>query len=94
MTREDNTKNEKTQSDKKTNILSGLIKKKENSADVFKDGSVSVKNANLWYGDFQALKDVSLEIPNRKVTAFIGPSGCGKSTLLKCLNRMNDLIEG
>ncbi len=94
MTREDNTKNEKTQSDKKTNILSGLIKKKENSADVFKDGSVSVNNANLWYGDFQALKDVSLEIPNRKVTAFIGPSGCGKSTLLKCLNRMNDLIEG
>lgn len=94
MTREDNTKNEKTQSDKKTNILSGLIKKKENSADVFKDGSVSVKNANLWYGDFQALKDVSLEIPDRKVTAFIGPSGCGKSTLLKCLNRMNDLIEG
>lgn len=94
MTREDNTKNEKTQSDKKTNILSGLIKKKENSADVFKDGSVSVNNANLWYGDFQALKDVSLEIPDRKVTAFIGPSGCGKSTLLKCLNRMNDLIEG
>lgn len=94
MTREDNTKNEKTQSDKKKNILSGLIKKKENSADVFKDGSVSVNNANLWYGDFQALKDVSLEIPDRKVTAFIGPSGCGKSTLLKCLNRMNDLIEG
>ena len=94
MTREDNTKNEKKQSDKKKNILSGLIKKKENSADVFKDGSVSVNNANLWYGDFQALKDVSLEIPDRKVTAFIGPSGCGKSTLLKCLNRMNDLIEG
>lgn len=55
--------------------------------------NISVKNANLWYGDFQALKNVSVEIPSRKVTAFIGPSGCGKSTFLKCFNRMNDLIE-
>ena len=57
-------------------------------------GSISVKNANLWYGDFQALKDISVEIPERQVTAFIGPSGCGKSTFLKCFNRMNDLVEG
>ena len=57
-------------------------------------GSISVKNANLWYGDFQALKDISVEIPERQVTAFIGPSGCGKSTFLKCFNRMNDLVDG
>ena len=56
--------------------------------------NISVKNANLWYGDFQALKDISVEIPEKQVTAFIGPSGCGKSTFLKCFNRMNDLVEG
>ncbi len=56
--------------------------------------NISVKNANLWYGDFQALKEVSIEIPARQVTAFIGPSGCGKSTFLKCFNRMNDLVSG
>lgn len=54
--------------------------------------NISVKNANLWYGDFQALKNISIEIPRRAVTAFIGPSGCGKSTFLKCFNRMNDLV--
>lgn len=57
-------------------------------------GDVSVKNANLWYNDFQALKNVNIEIPEKKVTAFIGPSGCGKTTFLKCFNRMNDLVEG
>lgn len=55
--------------------------------------NISVKNADLWYGDFQAIKNISVEIPEKKVTAFIGPSGCGKSTFLKCFNRMNDLIE-
>lgn len=55
--------------------------------------NISVKNADLWYGDFQTIKNISVEIPERKVTAFIGPSGCGKSTFLKCFNRMNDLIE-
>ena len=44
--------------------------------------SISVKNANLWYGDFQALKNINIEIPEKKITAFIGPSGCGKSTFL------------
>ena len=53
-----------------------------------------IRNLNLHYGDFHALKDVSLEIPERRVTALIGPSGCGKSTLLRTLNRMNDLVEG
>ena len=56
--------------------------------------NISVKNANLWYGDFQALKNINIEIPERKITAFIGPSGCGKSTFLKCFNRMNDLVAG
>ena len=53
-----------------------------------------VKNLNLHYGKFHALKDVTMEIPEKQITAFIGPSGCGKSTFLKCLNRMNDLVEG
>lgn len=55
---------------------------------------VSIQNVRLWYEDFKALKGISLEIEENQVTAFIGPSGCGKSTLLKCLNRMNDLVEG
>ena len=53
-----------------------------------------VKNLNLHHGKFHALKDVNMEIPEKQITAFIGPSGCGKSTFLKCLNRMNDLVEG
>ncbi len=54
---------------------------------------ISVKNCNLYYGDFHALKDINIEIPDNKITALIGPSGCGKSTFLKTLNRMNDLVE-
>ncbi len=53
-----------------------------------------IRGVNLWYHDFQALKDVSLDIETNRITAFIGPSGCGKSTLIKTLNRMNDLVEG
>ncbi len=53
-----------------------------------------IKNLNLYYGDFQALKNINLSIARNQITALIGPSGCGKSTLLKCLNRMNDLVEG
>ncbi len=53
-----------------------------------------IKNLDLFYGDFQALKKVTMDIECNKITAFIGPSGCGKSTLLKTLNRMNDLVEG
>lgn len=70
------------------------MRKDKTSEKVVFGKNVSVKNANLWYGDFQALKNISVEIPEKKVTAFIGPSGCGKSTFLKCLNRMNDLVEG
>lgn len=53
-----------------------------------------IEHLNLYYGSFQALKDICLELPEKRITAFIGPSGCGKSTLLKTLNRMNDLVEG
>lgn len=54
---------------------------------------LEIKNLNLFYGRDQALKDISLKIPEKRVTAFIGPSGCGKSTLLRCFNRMNDLVD-
>ena len=54
----------------------------------------TLSNVELWYNDFKALKNVSMDIEAHEITAFIGPSGCGKSTLLKSLNRMNDLIEG
>ncbi len=54
----------------------------------------TIRHLDLYYGAFHALKNVSLNIPEREITAFIGPSGCGKSTLLKTLNRMNDLVEG
>lgn len=54
----------------------------------------TIKDLDLFYGDFQALKKISMHIPEKEITAFIGPSGCGKSTLLKSLNRMNDLVEG
>ena len=55
---------------------------------------ITSKNLNFYYGDFQALHDISLDFYDRQVTALIGPSGCGKSTFLRCLNRMNDLIPG
>ena len=53
---------------------------------------ISAKNLNLWYGDFKALKGISLDVGEQEITALIGPSGCGKSTFLKTLNRMNDLV--
>lgn len=55
---------------------------------------IKITDLDLYYGDFQALKEVNIVLPRNEITAFIGPSGCGKSTLLKTLNRMNDLIEG
>jgi|TARA_R100001224_G_scaffold102030_1_gene73853 phosphate transport system ATP-binding protein len=55
--------------------------------------ALDIKNLNLYYGEDQALHDISMRIPKNRVTAFIGPSGCGKSTLLRCINRMNDLVE-
>ena len=55
---------------------------------------IKIEKLNLYYGDFHALKNINLAIPEKKITAFIGPSGCGKSTLMKSINRMNDLVEG
>ena len=55
---------------------------------------MKIHDMNLFYGDFQALKNINLDIPENRITAFIGPSGCGKSTLIKSLNRMNVLVEG
>ena len=58
-----------------------------------KGTAILVKDLDLWYGDFKALKKINMDIKKGKVTAFIGPSGCGKSTTLKCFNRMNDLVD-
>ncbi len=55
---------------------------------------LDIRELSLWYGEKQALDGVSIEIPKNEITAFIGPSGCGKSTLLRCINRLNDLIDG
>ena len=55
---------------------------------------IEIRDLKLWYGEFQALKGITMALPANRITAFIGPSGCGKSTLLKTLNRMNDLVEG
>ena len=55
---------------------------------------ITAQNLNLWYGDFKALKNISMDVGEREITALIGPSGCGKSTFLKTLNRMNDLVPG
>lgn len=60
----------------------------------FAESEITVEKGNLWYGDFHALRDISLEMPAKRITALIGPSGCGKSTFLKTFNRMNDLVDG
>jgi phosphate transport system ATP-binding protein len=59
-----------------------------------REAILEIQGLNLWYGDKQALFDISMRIPKKKITAYIGPSGCGKSTLLRCINRLNDLIDG
>jgi phosphate transport system ATP-binding protein len=55
---------------------------------------VEIEHLSLWYGEKLALKDISMSVPKHRVTAYIGPSGCGKSTLLRCVNRLNDLVDG
>ena len=68
--------------------------KTQSSADrEVREAEIAIKDVNLSYGDNHVLHDISMDIEDRRVTAFIGPSGCGKSTLLRCLNRMNDLID-
>ncbi len=73
--------------------LSNIVKSEGEAKLADEKVCIEVSNFNLFYDEKQALKDISLTIPEKKVTAFIGPSGCGKSTLLRCFNRMNDLID-
>src|SRR5262245_43014598 len=69
------------------------VKEQDAAAREVREPDIVIKDCNLSYGDNHVLHDISMEIEDRRVTAFIGPSGCGKSTLLRCLNRMNDLID-
>src|SRR5712692_9091144 len=69
------------------------VKAREAASAEVRDADIVIEDLNLSYGDNHVLHDISMDIEDRRVTAFIGPSGCGKSTLLRCLNRMNDLIE-
>jgi phosphate transport system ATP-binding protein len=80
---------------KRAKDVSDETQKNSNRIEDFRIGenAVSIADLNLYYGNFQALKNICMEIPSKRLTALIGPSGCGKSTLLKCLNRMNDLVE-
>lgn len=89
------TKNEnlnKFLSEDKNRIKTFFGKNKENNLEN-KKTIINVKDLDLFYGDFQALKKINMEIKENEITAFIGPSGCGKSTTLKCFNRMNDLVD-
>ena len=73
-------------------------KKKQNGNigefDFSGENAIEIKNLDLYYGEFQALKKINMSVKKHEITAMVGPSGCGKSTLLKTLNRMNDLVEG
>ena len=64
------------------------------AAPILESPMVEIDHLSLYYGEKLALKDVTMSVPKHRVTAYIGPSGCGKSTLLRCINRMNDLIDG
>jgi phosphate transport system ATP-binding protein len=72
--------------------MSSVLRGKETSQHP-NETCIKVENLNLFYGEKQALHDINMEMPKKKVTAYIGPSGCGKSTLLRCINRMNDLVD-
>jgi phosphate transport system ATP-binding protein len=74
--------------------ISALGRDKQNLRLAEETVALEVPGLSLFYGQKQALYDVSMNIPKQRVTAFIGPSGCGKSTLLRCFNRMNDLVDG
>ncbi|MGZ8159311.1 MAG: phosphate ABC transporter ATP-binding protein PstB [Methylobacter sp.] len=72
--------------------VSSILRDQKNT-DTPNETCIKVENLNLFYAEKQALHSVSMEMPKKKVTAYIGPSGCGKSTLLRCINRMNDLVD-
>ena len=78
----------------KKSLISGSNLERSQPTDENAKTMIDVKNVNFYYGDVQALFDVSLSVPEKSVMALIGPSGCGKSTFLRTLNRMNDIIEG
>src|SRR5207247_8742470 len=69
------------------------VKAQEAASTEVRESDIVIEDLNLSYGDNHVLHDISMDVEDRRVTAFIGPSGCGKSTLLRCLNRMNDLID-
>ncbi len=74
--------------------MSSVLRGKERSRSQHPNETcIKVENLNLFYGEKQALHGINMEMPKKKVTAYIGPSGCGKSTLLRCINRMNDLVD-
>ena len=72
--------------------MSSVLRGKSNQNEI-NETCIKVENLNLFYGEKQALHGINMEMPKKKVTAYIGPSGCGKSTLLRCINRMNDLVD-
>src|SRR5215475_12343300 len=74
--------------------ITAALKPRAETTSVMEPSMVEIDHLSLYYGPKPALKDVSMSVPKHRITAYIGPSGCGKSTLLRCLNRMNDLIDG
>ena len=92
----DDVVNEEVINDSPTHAIDlSTIVQSDNKANLANENlCIGVRDFNLYYSEKQALKNISLDIPEKRVTAFIGPSGCGKSTLLRCFNRMNDLIDG
>ena len=76
-----------------TETLSAPAKADPALAPRIDDPILRIEDLSLWYGEKKALKNISMQIPEKQITAFIGPSGCGKSTLLRCINRLNDLID-
>jgi len=74
--------------------VTGGLHPPTSEAAIMETPMVEIEQVNFWYGPKQALNDITMSIPKHRITAYIGPSGCGKSTLLRCLNRMNDLVDG
>src|SRR3972149_1383501 len=77
-----------------TGNVPGSLNPHADASGIMEAPMVEIEHLSLWYGAKQALRDVSMSVPKHRVTAYIGPSGCGKTTLLRCLNRMNDLVDG
>ena len=74
--------------------VAASLNPKAGASGIMETPMVEIDRLSLWYGEKQALLDISMSVPKHRITAYIGPSGCGKTTLLRCLNRMNDLIDG